>query len=1291
MGRADSRAALFHVGVRFLQRMDILLKKGRLKRVGDGDDTMDEGRAADAEGLSDRALLRQYVERRSEAAFSRLVRRHLSLVYATCRREVGDPETAEEVTQAVFLLLARKAPSLRAEAGLAGWLFQTARFAAKNALRREARRQRREWKAAEMMGDAQAVEQEAGEGFWKQVEPFLNDALASLGAADREAVLRRFFEGESLAEIGARLGLSENTARMRVARAVEKMRRHLAREGVPLAGAALAALLSDRAGEAAPASCQAAALHLAPAPGVFAPPPGPAEAHLYQFAQGVWKAMWIKAVTTNAVIAAVCLTAVGVPLVIASVPHAKPAGTPVARNVVRTPAPPARSAPAPVVQARAVLPRKASALPQTAAWRGVAAVRSRRDFREAAGAGTAPEPIPTLAAALGQAKPPDGGIALAVGAEKVSLLEGNGPTHKDASLEQVGFAYGRLLQRFVAVSALAPPTMTVLNADPGQANIYQDMPAPDAFTLLAAGLTPGQLQMLTSARGLGLDDLANDYQRGLFLACIPSRTLKVRPRPALEDAYRALEGTATPPQGVRDVSDELFQARMRLGQAAGLVIPGKNGVGANGPKFTPPGAPPIYDYVERNAGLFGQTAVDGVRVRAEVPNTPKAGQLDFKAAAFRVPVPLAGLKTVGDLVQRVGIATRTELYADKRYEGRTLTVAGSPASAPAGDLLRALALCLAGTYRRVGPAYVLTDDVIGLGTRRRILGEFQQDNAARRREPLKKAEDELEAGRTLRDLTLDGFGDPLAVTPQEMAKADKNTIYVSAIMGLSLPLDQLTPAQQEAVHRNAERIEQAHQEHPEEGPFEPDLSRKITLLAQPSVQLLVPGLDGPIDTDLGQWVAMRFQDTSRFRAPRRTPPTQAALPSPAASGDLATLLKPIPRRAVVAHPQTPSEVDALVARMKRLGLNQLWLDVFSGGVARIPDTPLSPAGQPDLLAEALKATKGTGISVFPTLDLLAWGTKAPPADADLTILGETSAQSEARRVEREIQTAAAEDRDPPAPASERVTVSPLVPDVQRSLLALVRAVATRPGIGGLVWRETTPPGYDPLKNPSARATPRTVLGYNEAARLAFLRREHADPVDIDVRGAGSLAERADTSLPGFDDPAANGLSEKWDEFRAEGETAFLRALYVAARPAGAKTAAAPPRILVQQRRDYEGTAWYGSWDGPKLPFPTRHDPFEDYAGGDFAPQQDEAAQAKAQSQVALLRLPLTGALDTGNIALQCRSALGDIGRYRKWDGFVLELPSGTGIETPAPPKTARVSPPSGAVMAAGHAPPPGAD
>ena len=88
----------------------------------------------------DGRLLRQYREQGSQAAFARLAARHLGFVYATCLRETGDAAQAEDAAPAVFLLLARKAPALRPEQSLSGWLFQTARFAAKNARRREARR-----------------------------------------------------------------------------------------------------------------------------------------------------------------------------------------------------------------------------------------------------------------------------------------------------------------------------------------------------------------------------------------------------------------------------------------------------------------------------------------------------------------------------------------------------------------------------------------------------------------------------------------------------------------------------------------------------------------------------------------------------------------------------------------------------------------------------------------------------------------------------------------------------------------------------------------------------------------------------------------------------------------------------------------------------------------------------------------------------------------------------------------------------------------------------------------------
>ena len=99
--------------------------------------------------LEDRQLLQQFVKDNSQEAFAALTARYLSLVYSTCHRELGDADLAEDVTQAVFLILARKAPSLSRNVVLSGWLFQTARFAAKNARLREQRRRHYEEKAME--------------------------------------------------------------------------------------------------------------------------------------------------------------------------------------------------------------------------------------------------------------------------------------------------------------------------------------------------------------------------------------------------------------------------------------------------------------------------------------------------------------------------------------------------------------------------------------------------------------------------------------------------------------------------------------------------------------------------------------------------------------------------------------------------------------------------------------------------------------------------------------------------------------------------------------------------------------------------------------------------------------------------------------------------------------------------------------------------------------------------------------------------------------------------------------
>ncbi|MBL9173939.1 MAG: sigma-70 family RNA polymerase sigma factor [Verrucomicrobiales bacterium] len=200
---------------------------------------------------TDSQLLNRYAGDRSEDAFSELVRRHLDLVYSAALRQVdGDNAAAADVAQAVFTDLARKAGHLTSHTSLTGWLYTSTRFLAANARRSEERRRLREQQALAMNTLSPAPE---GEPDWDRLRPVLDDSLAALSEQDREAVLWRYFERRSHAEIGTRLGISENAARMRVERALEKLRTHLTQSGIPSTSTALGLVLSRQAVLAAPA------------------------------------------------------------------------------------------------------------------------------------------------------------------------------------------------------------------------------------------------------------------------------------------------------------------------------------------------------------------------------------------------------------------------------------------------------------------------------------------------------------------------------------------------------------------------------------------------------------------------------------------------------------------------------------------------------------------------------------------------------------------------------------------------------------------------------------------------------------------------------------------------------------------------------------------------------------------------------------------------------------------------------------------------------------------------------
>ncbi len=254
--------------------------------------------------LEDKQLLQRFVRDNSQEAFAALTARYLNLVYAVCRREMGDSDAAEDVTQAVFLILARKAPGLGRNVVLSGWLFQTARFAAKNARLTAQRRAAYEQKAAEALMEQQT---ETEDEQWAEIEPLLNQSLAALKAGERECVLLRFFQGASFAEVGASLGLSEDAARKRVTRSLEKMRRFFSKNGIIVPALALPALLTAHAAKAAPVDCQASIANLTHSVRAGHAPAALTGSHAYQFSEGTLKAMKLAQCKLAAGIAAVLL------------------------------------------------------------------------------------------------------------------------------------------------------------------------------------------------------------------------------------------------------------------------------------------------------------------------------------------------------------------------------------------------------------------------------------------------------------------------------------------------------------------------------------------------------------------------------------------------------------------------------------------------------------------------------------------------------------------------------------------------------------------------------------------------------------------------------------------------------------------------------------------------------------------------------------------------------------------------------------------------------------------------
>lgn len=844
----------------------------------------------------------------------------------------------------------------------------------------------------------------------------------------------------------------------------------------------------------------------------------------------------------------------------------------------------------------------------------------------------APSPKLTLAQALLAMPPPTDGLLLAVSAEKVTLPNGVDAPASDTSAGAIAGTFGGMTHSFGDVTALAPVSMIVLNTQPDTPNILADINPFSAVNILAASLDDKQWQALTSEHGLGLADLTGDTQRSLFEALFPGHRLWVGSEdPALKSA---------PPEqraDVRDVSDQIDTTRIRMGQAARLRLHDTQGktiyFGADRPDaaqrlhtWRPKSPPPLTRY--------------GVLLKEAVPNILKPSDLDWDKRALQVPVPAAGLKTVGELVTRIGQKTGTELYADPHYAAQTLTVIGTASAAPAADWLRALCVCVTGTFRKVGPAYVLTDDLVGVGVRRTQISEWEDAGAAVKDRVREQAGSAMLHRRIGSARTLPKFGDPLAITPDEMKLLPDDPLIPGLPQSINVPLpfSQLSPAQQgwmrqmaagydEKLHTGAAGLETDR--------TEADLTHDAEMQVYYQVQLLVPSESRPVDTTLSFPLFELYAPSSaellaleEAKAAQGQQTGASALPpAPPLSG----LLHGGRCRAVRGRPRSAAEVDALVTAMQTLGLNQLWLDVFSDGVDH---SQAAGVHGPDIISEALTRTHGTGITVYADLSLLAWG-DAPPQDVrDLTITGLDS-RAEAVRANAVEPSTAIDDAGKPIPfTAPPVQVSPTSRTVQQTLLALVQSLAARPGLAGFVWED---------------AKPSDATGYTQNMRLAFLRTYHADPLDI----SAGITVGADTLLPLFNDPAIeSGLNDHWTQAKAGAILTLLLRLRGAARRTDGTTL---PLLMEQELVQKH---WFASWDDPKQTPPSLQVP-QFSEGDDPLAQVFKAARSHAKVVVSRETVPYDG--DAAALARK----LQDEAKLLPGAGFVLDFSA----ETVAPGTT----------------------
>jgi hypothetical protein len=816
------------------------------------------------------------------------------------------------------------------------------------------------------------------------------------------------------------------------------------------------------------------------------------------------------------------------------------------------------------------------------------------------------------------------------------------------SLGAIAAAASRRVVRAGAVTLLAPEQMTLLNTNPGRPNLLIGLPEQQRKIAFLSTLTMEQWK-IAGGPGIGRADLTPDQQEMFDTLLLPRFRVITEKITAVEDdpTGRVRGGEIL---GEKEYDRNAVRLRFQRKTTYSFYETGKQEAEHSGPLFQDPKVGATVQTLDNtihldNAGSGSEEEgmAFGVPLRQVVPNRLKPSELDYASPGLNVLVLLtADLKTVRDVLSAVSKRTGLELHADRRVADLPVFLRFAPnQGARAGDLLMALAWGVTGTYRRMDAAvFLLTDDTEGIGTRVARLALWKNEADVKRRQLLEKGIENAARQKPL----------PYLKYPKEVAGAlsDDHQRRIeeewTKTEGYGAPVTFRTSELPSSVREDIQDQMRGLQDLWAEFDLEPvnlDTSR-VAIGMELQIAYVMP--DGTtVDMEHGEVGNVLSQLLSV--AQKKTPGLELAVPS----APLKPLLSTLTRAVVLLAAPTPEEAPRLMTAARRRGFTEVWIQILLRGADK-PDTVS--------LAAAVTAGKKVGIKVYAAVSLLRGDGIGAPERNILGQDGDALADATVTYIQRVY--GGSPDMPPVAMDFVRWEMGKfrgwvaLSPAEQKIRERQVLSLAAVPGLAGITFRHTGVLGNTGEVN---AMRPNTAMGYTPTQRLAFLRQESYDPVDIS--GEDDIAplpffptevfkQRSVTvGNKGVPDTSYVPAPTAWWRFREARNRDMLVTIHSSLK----KAYPALPLYIEDRASSYASTvySWYGSWDvAHRLP---------KNAEGIESEEGKSAALARKASKTILLNLTQARVTDNSLGAGAFAGAVGFLAAeaVRRWDGMVIDL------------------------------------